>query len=72
MIRSLSSCLATQKPIDGLAAVIQERFARSSCSTSFFVFGNQRRDKLKIEFLQFLADSIYTDLNKNLPCVHSS
>jgi transposase len=37
-----------RKSIDGLAAVVQERFALNPFSTSLFVFCNRRRDKLKI------------------------
>lgn len=37
-----------RKSIDGLAAVVQERFGLDPFSSSLFVFCNQRRDKLKI------------------------
>lgn len=37
-----------RKSIDGLAALVQERFHVDPFSTSLFVFCNQRRDKLKM------------------------
>jgi len=37
-----------RKSIDGLAALVQERFHLNPFSTSLFVFCNHRRDKLKI------------------------
>ncbi|WP_411830244.1 IS66 family insertion sequence element accessory protein TnpB [Paenibacillus alba] len=37
-----------RKSIDGLSAVVQERFQLDPFSTSLFVFCNKRRDKLKI------------------------
>jgi transposase len=37
-----------RKSIDGLAALVQERFQLNPFSTSLFVFCNHRRDKIKI------------------------
>ncbi|WP_422730604.1 IS66 family insertion sequence element accessory protein TnpB [Paenibacillus popilliae] len=37
-----------RKSIDGLAALVQEGFRLDPCSSSWFVFCNRQRDKLKI------------------------
>lgn len=37
-----------RKSIDGLAALVQEGFHLDPCSSSWFVFCNRQRDKLKI------------------------
>jgi len=37
-----------RKSIDGLAAIVQEGFQLDPCSSSWFVFCNRQRDKLKI------------------------
>jgi transposase len=37
-----------RKSIDGLAAIVQERFGLSPFSSSLFVFCNRKRNKLKL------------------------